>query len=255
MSDVSPSLDIGTIYDHGSGPWSVTIFCYPGGGKEGFARCRTPQSTKPVSCGGSPKSPSGEGEQAGGGKCESTAPRRARTKIRRFVLGAGCDRLLTLTYRENFTDRAASKKHVQLLMRRLRRWADDKDFHWLAVPEYQKRGAIHWHIAINRRFEANQVRSAWHEIIGGQGNIDLQYFHNPAKKAGYLSKYITKDTETDTQRGSDKRYLCSRGLRIPEVYFRAKTQHEAFERFSQETGGQWNGDYVEIEGTYWLPAF
>jgi len=164
--------------------------------------------------------------------------------------------MLTLTYRDNFTDRAESRKHLQLLLRRLKRWINDKDFHFIAVPEYQKRGAIHWHIGLNRRVEVVPVRAAWLEIIGGNGgNIDLQYFPNPAKQAAYMAKYIGKEVEKDEQRGTGNRYVRSRGLRVPELYFRAETQSEALQRFYETTGDRWDGTIFEHNGTYWLPAF
>jgi len=249
-------LDIGTIYDHRK-QWGIKIFKFPKGGFEAVIRPRY-TGTAAVSNGqGSPLSEKQTNEANGGQKgTESSAPRRAKTQIRRFVMGAGCDRLLTLTYRANLTDRKASKHHVQLLMRRLRRWANDKDFHWLAVPEYQKRGAIHWHIALNRRFDAKQVRAAWLEIIGQAGNIDLQYIPRPEVQSRYLAKYIGKDLDDDTKdRHLDKRYLCSRGLKIPEVYLMTSTWANAVAEFDKITGGKWDGSVYEFEGTYWVSAF
>jgi len=163
--------------------------------------------------------------------------------------------MLTLTYRENFTDRDLADQHVTALLRVIKKW--HKGIGFLAVPEYQKRGAIHWHIALNVRVDATDVRAAWNKILeksGLSGNINLQYFPSAAKQAAYLAKYISKDMD-DPNRGTRKRYKRNRGLVIPEIVVRVADVNAAFDKFHEIAGEQWYGDFIENHGVYWLRAY
>ena len=77
---------------------------------------------------------------------EDRAVRRARSRIRQLILTVRADHLLTLTYRDNVTDfkRACSdlNKFVRIVKDQLPGWV------YIAVPEQQKRGAWHWHMAV-----------------------------------------------------------------------------------------------------------
>jgi len=189
------------------------------------------------------------------GEVEDSAPRRARTCIRRHIMGSACDRMLTLTYKENFTDRDAADRHVTALLRVIKKW--HKGIGYLAVPEYQKRGAIHWHIALNMRVDATRTRAAWNKILGVEGmtgNINLQYFPSAAKQAAYLAKYVSKDMD-DPNRGTRKRYKRNRGLVIPETHIELPDVNTGFDRFHEIAGEQWHGDFHENYGVYWLRAY
>lgn len=246
MATRSPRLDIGTIYDHKK-PWGLRILVYPNGGMEGII--------KSTFTGASSNPSRGVTGTDAVGVVESSAPRRARTCIRRHIMGSACDRMLTLTYRQNFSDRNLADQHVTALLRIIKRW--HKGIGYLAVPEYQKRGAIHWHIALNQRLDAKRVRSAWNKILaesGLIGNIDLQYFPDPAKQAAYLAKYVSKDM-SDPKRGKRKRYKRNRGLVIPEMYVTVESHDEAFAKFNEIAGDKWHGDFLESNGVTWLRAY
>lgn len=142
----------------------------------------------------------------------SIAANRAKVKVRKLCKVLGADTLLTLTYRACETDLQQSKKDLKEFVRRLRRLIPD--FRCVAVYEYQKRGAIHWHIAtagMPTRFEKispdgvpyqvksfDALRAVWRSVAGERGgNIDLarrkaHSQRSPARIATYLSKYILK---------------------------------------------------------------
>jgi hypothetical protein len=71
---------------------------------------------------------------------------RARGKIRRTVMSAGLDHLLTLTYRENMCGLDQAWFDLDKFCRLVRERFGD--FIYLAVPERQERGAVHWHLAV-----------------------------------------------------------------------------------------------------------
>lgn len=124
--------------------------------------------------------------------------------------------MITLTYRENMTDKARLKNDFDALRRRL---GKVQSFHYIAVAERQKRGAWHLHIAVKGRQNYRVLRSIWRSIVGqDNGNIDVR---NPFREKGlrhklasYLSKYITKDFSEHAL--NEKRYWTSRGVEIPD---------------------------------------
>lgn len=141
---------------------------------------------------------------------------RAKTTIRRTVMAARLDHLLTLTYRENVQDtkRAWSDlvKFIRLVRAHISNWP------YVAVMELQERGAIHFHLAVSGRQDVPLLRRLWHSAIGGaeNGNIDVQYFRgSKARLAKYLAKYISKDLAEGKARGVH-RYKRSRGVEVPE---------------------------------------
>jgi len=141
---------------------------------------------------------------------------RAKTTIRRTVMAAGLDHLLTLTYRENVQDTKRGWSDLAKFIRLVR--AHAPNWPYVAVMELQERGAIHFHLAVSGRQDVGMLRRLWHAVIGGadSGNIDVQYFRgSKARLAKYLAKYISKDLAEGTVKGVH-RYKRSRGVKVPE---------------------------------------
>ena len=134
------------------------------------------------------------------------ATRRARTKVRRLAKFKGLTTLLTLTYRENMTDRARCMHDLDKFIKRVRRVC--AGFEYIAVLETQKRGAWHVHLAVQkvqshylnkgvlvRSYDL--LRSMWRGVVGADnGNVDVsrnkKISRSAARLASYLSKYIGK---------------------------------------------------------------
>lgn len=125
---------------------------------------------------------------------------------------------MTLTYRENLTDRELALKHWKEFTRRLRKV---HAFHYVAVMENQKRGAIHFHIAVHGRQNYQLLRSIWQRVLGkneaGQqmGQVNVRDPHRFGfgkngihKLAAYLAKYCTK--AMDCREIDQKRFFSSR---------------------------------------------
>jgi hypothetical protein len=114
--------------------------------------------------------------------------------------------MITLTYRENMTDRSRMGRDFDVLVKRIRRVIPD--FTYLCVFEQQKRGAWHAHIAVPRVLSHylhrgvlvksyDLLRTLWRAVVGADnGNIDVSRSRragrSAAKLAAYMSKYITK---------------------------------------------------------------
>jgi len=142
--------------------------------------------------------------------------RRAKTTVRRKILTMQADRLMTLTFRENLTDIDEAWKRFHYFNKMMR--TKFPGYQYVAVPEYQKRGAVHFHIAVNRFFPVKSVRKLWRRACGSlQGNIDITRPRkgndwNPSAIAFYLSKYLNKHETVDFNR---RRYSTGGGIQVP----------------------------------------
>ncbi|VVE00926.1 bacteriophage-related protein [Pandoraea aquatica] len=145
-----------------------------------------------------------------------SAAKRAKQQVRLRCKAIGADRMITLTYRENVLDKNRIKRDFDSLRRLLGRI---QDFQYVAVPERQKRGAWHLHIAVKGRQNYRVLRALWLRVVGeGNGNVDVR---NPNREVGlrhkiatYIGKYIVKNF--DEHKLNEKRYWASRGIKIPE---------------------------------------
>lgn len=154
---------------------------------------------------------------------EATATKsanRARTAIRRKCLAMGADRMLTLTFQENVTDLEESWGCFKYFTKLMRSFYKDK-FSYVAVPEYQKRGAVHFHLALKGFHEVGIVRRFWRRAAGRRGgNIDItspkkfgKRSWNPKRIAVYLAKYLSKN---DSVQFNKRRYSSGGKIQLPD---------------------------------------
>lgn len=134
---------------------------------------------------------------------------------------------ITLTFEENLTDVKEANKKFNTWRRNLKRLKND--FKYVCVPEFQKRGAIHYHLMTNIEYEDNKLllteRKIWNKKSGWQVGKDVKgwiYGHSMAKDmntinlVGYITKYMTKDI--DNRLFSKHRYFYSQNLERPEEH-------------------------------------
>lgn len=139
---------------------------------------------------------------------------------------------VTLTYAENFQDVDQADKHFSNFIKELR-IEMDYDFHYIAVREFQKRGAIHYHVMMDMWLNISkewEIR-VWEKEFGkiwGHGFVDIQNMNRHQSKdsrykdkavdnvGAYLSKYFSKSADDDRLSGK-KLYLCSQGLQKPRI--------------------------------------
>ena len=172
-----------------------------------------------------PKSRTKRGESENREANDDDAGRRAKKNVRHRCKTIGADRMVTLTYRENMTDRETALKHWDAFRRRL---GKVKQFHYVAVIEEQQRGALHFHVAVHGRQSYALLRSIWQSILGkdaegrqiGQVNVrdphKFGFGSNGAHKlASYIAKYCGK--EMNSRDLNQKRYFSSKGIPVPEV--------------------------------------
>ena len=72
--------------------------------------------------------------------------RRSKAQVRRKCMAGGLDHMLTLTYQANVIDVRAAysdlSRFIRLIRKRIPGWS------YCAVHELQKRGAVHFHLAV-----------------------------------------------------------------------------------------------------------
>ncbi len=152
---------------------------------------------------------------------------RSKRNMRHRVLMMRADRLLTLSYRENKTDlKSCWGDFARFLRAVLHMWPD---FLYVAVPERQGRGAVHFHLAIRGFRDVDKLRYLWRRVLCGDGdasgenspgNIDITSPRRGgqwqrAKLSRYLSKYMGKDFLDGDMHA--RRFSSSRTIAAPKL--------------------------------------
>ncbi len=118
---------------------------------------------------------------------------------------------LTTTFKENISDLVQANEFFTNFMKRFNYYVtDDKEafIKYIAVPEFQKRGAVHYHcIFFNLPYiPKEKIEETW-----SHGFIKVEQIKELAGSVEYLLKYMKKDLARMIPKGK-KRYLASRGL-------------------------------------------
>jgi hypothetical protein len=161
---------------------------------------------------------------------------RSKRKARLTIKNLGCDRLLTLTKRENNPDDFCTpeqwKKDWAYFCKLVKKAG--VELRYVSVLEPHKKGNFHLHAAVVGHLPINQLRGIWWAVCGGRGlgNVDIKFkphLSDAKRRAGvarYVSKYITKQYEIVDDDGgvklsshvdfNKKRYWASRSV-LPAV--------------------------------------
>lgn len=137
---------------------------------------------------------------------------------------------ITLTFKENMTDISTANKIFNAWRTNIKKLKSD--FKYLAVPEFQKRGAVHYHILSNLGIEDKDIILKQNKKTGKAVKFDdlydvkywtkgfarVDFIKNDYKKIySYICKYMTKDI--DNKLFGKKRYFYSQNLDKPfETY-------------------------------------
>ncbi|MBP1154850.1 MULTISPECIES: hypothetical protein [unclassified Paenibacillus] len=135
---------------------------------------------------------------------------KAKSKIRRLIRTYKLFRFVTLTFAENMDETRAADHEFRKFMKRLQRRYSE--FKYIAVREFQDRGAIHYHLAVNSFIPQRLLSELW-----GQGFVWIEKKKGKDDRlANYLVKYITKHANDERLQGVHS-YLCSHGLKLSTV--------------------------------------
>lgn len=127
---------------------------------------------------------------------------------------------ITLTFANNITNIDIANKIFNNWCRQIRRTIGD--FKYVCVPEFQNRGAVHYHLITNLVVDNDIIKTQ----NGKENQYDVKYWNkgftsvfilDNINVVGYLSKYMTKDI--DNRLFNKKRYLYSQNLKHPKEFF------------------------------------
>lgn len=136
--------------------------------------------------------------------------RKARNNVRRQCLANFSEhsKFLTLTFAENVTDiKEANKRFKKFILRMRYRYGD---FKYLAVIEFQERGAVHYHMMSDLPYIANnKLNEIW-----SHGFVKINDIRHVDNVGAYMVKYMLKDV-SDCRLEGQKAYLSSRNMDKP----------------------------------------
>lgn len=146
---------------------------------------------------------------------------RARRELRRIINSnfnrwGELSKFVTLTFRNNVFDLQLANKHFRSFIKRLNYAVfktKDSVAKYTAVVEFQKRGAVHYHVVF---YNLPYIAKEDLERIWGHGFVDIHVIDNVDNVGAYVSKYLTKSNFDERLRGH-KCYFNSRGLKKPIV--------------------------------------
>jgi hypothetical protein len=122
--------------------------------------------------------------------------------------------LLTLTFAENFQNLTEANRKFSKFIQKLNYYIfNDKKakLQYLGVVEFQKRGAIHYHIIFFNLPFIKNIYKIWTE-----GRVDLKSVKTMNELIRYLSKYMVKESADGRLRGR-KRYFTSKKIFRPII--------------------------------------
>lgn len=148
---------------------------------------------------------------------------RAQLAFRRLVManlsGPEHPLLVTCTYRDNQTDIRVGYRDFGAFIQALR-YRFGPQFRYIAVPEFQARGAVHFHALVwglpSHIFDTERDT----RLLAGlwkQGFLYLKQTDGNERLSGYLSKYMAKSF-VDHRLMNQKAYVCSRNLKRPVIH-------------------------------------
>ena len=130
-------------------------------------------------------------------------------------------KFLTLTFKDNVKDLDKANYEFKKFIQRLNYYCfgvKKNNLKYTCVVEFQKRGAIHYHVIIYNMpyLKANDIANVW-----GNGFIKINKIDNVDNVGAYVSEYLGQaekgqghDIEDDRLQGK-KSYFSSRGLFKP----------------------------------------
>jgi len=130
---------------------------------------------------------------------------------------------ITLTFEENILDIDKANKELKKFIYKVKRVYNDLKY--IGIPEFQKRGAVHYHILTNIDIDNTKLiysqqnnEKFKHIKYWNNGFTKVDNLKNDIKKIiGYISKYMTKDA--DNRLYNRHRYFYSKNLQKPKINY------------------------------------
>lgn len=158
---------------------------------------------------------------------------------------------ITLTFEENVTDIKQTNKKFKYFIDKIRRVK--KDFSYIAIPEFQKRGAVHYHVLTNINIDDEKLiysqednHKYKHIKYWNFGFTSVEVMAGDIKKiVGYISKYMTKDI--DNRLFGYRRFFYSQNLSMPKsnyIDINNELEYEFYEKRIQDKELIYENEYI-----------
>ena len=138
---------------------------------------------------------------------------RNRKHLRRIInanFSPRRSKFVTLTFEENITEIKEANKRFVSFRKRLARYLE-VPLEYIAVPEFQKRGAVHYHMLMNCPYIPHEVLAR----LWGHGFVKINCIDSVDNLGAYVTKYMTKDNDEERLAGR-KSYFASYNLKKPD---------------------------------------
>lgn len=144
---------------------------------------------------------------------------------------------ITLTIAENITDIDIANRKLKYFLDKVRR--KYKELKYIGIPEFQKRGAVHYHLLTNISINNTDLiytqqdnKYFKHIKYWNDGFTKVDTLEKDIKKIiGYISKYMTKDI--DNRLFNRHRYFYSRNLKKPIVSYLDLSNNKHFDYYNK----------------------
>lgn len=143
---------------------------------------------------------------------ESTLYRTKKTIQQLLICNGNLNKFLTLNFAFDISYQDSIKEYKRFI--RSLRSLTKKPVPYLAVMELTKNQRIHFHCLIDLPFISQDKLN----LIWGAGHATISLVRDRDFTINYITKYVTKDF-TNCFFKNRKNYLCSLGLKRPEVYY------------------------------------
>ena len=158
---------------------------------------------------------------------------------------------ITLTFAENIQDVKVANNRFKYFIDKVRRVKPDLKY--LCITEFQKRGAIHYHMLSNINIKDSSLIYSQednpkfkHIKFWNEGFDSIEIMKGDVKKIiGYISKYMTKDI--DNRLFSHRRYFYSQNLQQPKVNYINKDnlkELDFYKKIIQDANLVYNDKYI-----------
>ena len=158
---------------------------------------------------------------------------------------------ITLTFAENIQDVKVANKRFKYFIDKVRRVKPDLKY--LCITEFQKRGAIHYHMLSNINIKDSSLIYSQednpkfkHIKFWNEGFDSIEIMKGDVKKIiGYISKYMTKNI--DNRLFSHRRYFYSQNLQQPKVNYINKDnlkELDFYKKIIQDSNLVYNEKYI-----------
>lgn len=127
---------------------------------------------------------------------------------------------VTLTFKDNIINVDEANKKFATWRTKVK--SVYKEFAYICVPEFQKRGAVHYHLLTNLDINNSKIiipqkdKKAMYDIKYWSYGFSSVFSVNNINVIGYMTKYMTKDI--DNRLFSKRRYFYSSNLIKPIEY-------------------------------------